>query len=131
MTVPVLESTLEEGLLAYLSDLGWATTRAGLDLQTLVQQHGAVIVVKRSGGSRSRLQLIARLTVEVYVADTEDAHRRLWDVSEEVSRRLVGSRARAGRFLLDRGVCESAPSSQPHPNLRMTAGSYRVTTRTL
>lgn len=121
------EATLELGLCAYVADLGYALVRPDIDLQKLVDEHGAVIRLRRTGGVEQRWQVIARIGVEVYAA----TYTRAWQTAEAVADRLIASPYRAGGWLIDRATSESANAEQPHPNLRLVASVVRVTTRDL
>ncbi len=129
MTTPPVAPvvTLEQALGAYLGDLGYWVTRTGTDLQELVTAHGAVIRLQRTGGTQMQWQFVARISVEVYAANPA----AMWSVANSVASRLSASGGfRAGRFTIDRSANESAPAEVPHPNLRVAAATYRVTTRT-
>lgn len=120
--------TLEVGLCEYLADLGYPIVRPDVDLQKLVEQHGAVIRVRRDGGVEQRWQLIARIGVEVYA----DTYTRVWETAQAVTDRLLARTPyRAGGYRIDRAVSESANAEQPHPNLRVVASVVRLTTRDL
>lgn len=122
------EPTLELGLVDYVSDLGYSVQRPDVDLQQLVSTHGAVIRIRRSGGQQQRWQTVARVVVEVYAKTYTTA----WDVAEAVAGeggRLTSSPYRAGGWLIDRAVSESANTEQPYPNLRVIAAVLRLTTR--
>lgn len=121
------ETTFELGLCTYVADLGWAIVRPDVDLQSLVDTHGAVIRIRRAGGTEQRWQLVARIAVEVYAA----TYTRSWSTAEAVADRLLASPYRAGGWLIDRAVSESANAEQPHPNLRLVASALRLTTRDL
>lgn len=124
--------TFEVALCTYVSDLGYATTRPDVDLQDLVNTHGAVIRLRRAGGTQQRWQTIARIAVEVY-ANTYDG---AWSVAESLTGmggRLLASpyRTEPGPtgWRVDRARSESANTEQPHPNLRVVASVIRLTTR--
>lgn len=121
------EATFELGLTTHVDDLGHAIVRPDVDLQKLVETHGAVIRLRRSGGVEQRWQVIARIAVEIYAA----TYTRAWQTAEAVSDRLLASPYRAGGWLVDRAVSESANAEQPHPNLRVVAFVVRLTTRDL
>ncbi len=121
------ETTFELGLCTHVGDLGYAIVRPDVDLQTLVDTHGAVVRIRRAGGVEQRWQVIARIAVEVYAS----TYTRAWSTAEAVSDRLIASPYRAGGWLVDRAASESANAEQPHPNLRLVASVYRLTTRDL
>ncbi len=121
------EATFELGLCEHVADLGWAIVRPDVDLQSLVDTHGAVIRIRRAGGVEQRWQLVARIAVEVYAA----TYTRAWSTAEAVADRMLASPYRAGGWLVDRAVSESANAEQPHPNLRLVASVLRLTTRDL
>lgn len=131
MTAPAIEreSTLELGLVDYVSDLGYAIVRPDVDLQKLVKDNGgAVIRVRRSGGEQQPWQLVARIVVEVYAA----SYTKVWEVAEAVAGqdgRLQASPYRAGGWVVDRAESESANTELAHPNLRVVSAVLRVTTR--
>jgi hypothetical protein len=129
MTTPAIErdATLELGLCTYLADLAYAIVRPDVDLQKLVDTHGAVVRVRRAGGVEQRWQLVARIGVEIYAA----TYSRAWETAEAVSDRLLASPYRAGGYLIDRAASESANAEQAHPNLRVVAHVMRLTTRDL
>lgn len=121
------DATFELGLCTHVADLGYALVRPDVDLQALVDEHGAVIRIRRAGGVERRWQLVARIAVEVYAK----TYTRAWSTAEAVGDRLIASPYRAGGWLVDRAVSESAHAEQPHPNLRLVASVYRLTTRDL
>lgn len=133
MTTPAVERepTLELALVAYLDGLpvagktAVATTRIGTDLQTLVDTHGAVLRVRRSGGTEDEREARPRVDIEVYAATYLNA----WTAAEGARSRLQRRYFWAGGYLIDRCVNESASTEQPHPNLRVLAQVWRVVTR--
>ena len=131
MTTQQPEATLELGLVAYLDGLpvggknALATTRIGTDLQTLVDAHGAVLRVRRTTGTEGPLEVRPRLAVEVYATTYLNA----WDAAEGVRQRLQRRYFRAGGYLIDACINESASTEQPHPNLRVLAQVWRLVTR--
>lgn len=128
MTEPIIrDATLELGLCTYLAPLVYPLIRTDVDLQQVVDEHGSVVRVRRVGGGVQRWQAIIRIAVELYAK----TYTRAWQDAEAVSKALLAHPYRAGGYLIDRAVSESANAEQPHPNLRVVASALRVTTRDL
>lgn len=133
---PERESTLELGFATYFDgiEIGsgatvrqtLGTTRLGTDLQELVAEHGAVIRVRRAGGTEEAKDGRPRLAIEVYAASYDDA----WGAAKAVKTKMTSRPFfRAGGYRIDKVRNESANTEQPHPNLRVVTSVWRITTR--
>lgn len=131
------EETLERGFAAYFTgidltvdDTTWQTlgiTRPDTDLQSLVDTHGAVIRVRRAGGTEEAKDGRPRLVFEVHAKTYSTAWKAATDV---VKKRMTSTPFfRAGGYRIDKVRNESANTERPHPNLRVIESVWRITTR--
>lgn len=125
------ESTLELGLADYLDGIdvngksALAVIRLDTDLQELVDTHGAVIRARITSGFIHPLEAVPRIGVEVYANTYAD----VWNAAAQVEDRLFRKFFRAGGYLIDLAVNESANAEQAHPNLRLVTSVWRLTAR--
>lgn len=125
------EPTLELGLATYLDGIdvngktGLAVIRLGTDLQQLVDAHGAVIRARITSGFTHPLETVPRVGVEVYANTYTD----VWTAAGQVEALLFRRYFRAGGYLIDLALNESASAEQPHPNLRLVTSVWRLVAR--
>ncbi|NUO57313.1 MAG: hypothetical protein HOV78_11655 [Hamadaea sp.] len=108
----------------------FGVAKVGTDLKDLVDEHGAVVEVRRAGGIKRTWQTVARVNLFVYAPDYTD----VWAAQDAIEARIGGpwrpnTTPGEGGIRIDSWRNESAATEQPYPGLSVLSSIWRVTTR--